>query len=303
LKCLKINKENEESLKLTFEIILFQTRITMLYSIKIIIIIFIFFIFIFIIYYIYKLILSLLFISNFKEMISDFKELTSQYNKIILYWNKIETLFILPNSNTTYNLNRTETYFYELNNRVYNIYDSRIKRYKKISALYDILLGQSSESNLSKIEFCLGHSLCNQIKMSSQFLLSNGIESTINMYSKEIYNYYNIFLLLRNNITKLNDIQYIFSDERYKILNTNLNHIFIFLEEMFFKYFLEDEKNIVDNFYLTIKIINIIEICYCLLLNLFSILFIYPFIMKIVSSVENASSRINCSLCRMKIFI
>ena len=300
---LKINKEKEESLKLTFEIILFQTRITMLYSIKIIIIIFSFFIFIFIIYFIYKLILSLLFISNFKEMISDFKELASQYNNIILYWNKIETLFIMPNTTTIYNLNRTETNFYELNNRVYNIYNSRIKRYKKISILYDILLGQSSEKNLSTIEFCLGHSLCNQIKMSSQFLLSNGIESSINLCSKEIYNYYKIYLLLRNNITKLNDIQYLFSDKKYKILNTNLNHIFIFLEEIFFKFFLEDEKNIVNNFYLTIKIINIIEICYCLLLNLFSVFFIYPFIMRIVSFVENASSRINCSLCRMKIYI
>ena len=300
---LKINKEKEESLKLTFEIILFQTRITMLYSIKIIIIIFFFFIFIFIIYFIYKLILSLLFISNFKEMINDFKDLTSQYNNIILYWNKIETLFILPNTTLIYNLNRTETSFYELNNRVYNIYDSRIKRYKKISNLYDILMSQSSERNLSKIEFCLGHSLCNQIKMSNQFLLSNGIESTINIYSKEIYNYYSIYLLLRNNITKLNDIQFLFSDEKYKILNTNLNHIFIFLEEIFFKLFLEDEKSIVDKFYLTIKVVNIIEICYCLLLNLFSVFFIFPFIMKIVSFVENASSRINCSLCRMKIYI
>lgn len=170
-------------------------------------------------------------------MISDFKELASQYNNIILYWNKIETLFIMPNTTTIYNLNRTETNFYELNNRVYNIYNSRIKRYKKISILYDILLGQSSEKNLSTIEFCLGHSLCNQIKMSSQFLFSNGIESSINLCSKEIYNYYKIYLLLRNNITKLNDIQYLFSDKKYKILNTNLNHIFIFLEEIFFKFF------------------------------------------------------------------
>jgi len=82
-----------------------------------------------------------------------------------------------------------------------------------------------------------------------------------------------------------------------------LNHIFIFLEEIFFKLFLEDEKSIVDKFYLTIKVVNIIEICYCLLLNLFSVFFIFPFIMKIVSFVENASSRINCSLCRMKIYI
>ena len=300
---LKLNKENEENLKITFEIILFQTRITMLYSIKIIIIIFILFILIFIFYYIYKLILSLLFISNFKEMINDFKQLTLQYNRIILYWSKIETLFILPNSSIKYNLNETETYFYELNNKVYEIYYTRIKRYKKISALYNILLSKSSEKNLSNIDFCLGHTLCNNIKKSNQFLLSNGIESTVNMYSKEIYNYYNIYQLLKNNITELEDIQYLFSDERFKILSINLNHIFIFLEEKFFKYFLEDEKKNVDNFYLTIKVINIIEICYCLLLNLFSVLFIYPYIMKIVSSVENASSRINCSLCRMKIYI
>ena len=265
----------------------------MIYSIKIIIIIFILFTLIFIIFFISKLVLTLFFISNFKFIISDFKILTSQYNNIIRYWNTIKTLFILPNTPPTYDFNNTEKFFYNLNNKVYKIYNSRIKRYKKISDLYDILLNSELFTNLSTIDFCLGHNRCNEIKNSSKYLLSNGIESTINLYSKEIANYYKIYILSKNKIKTKEDIINTYINDRFKLLSSNINHIIIFLELLFFEFFLQDEKYIVNTFYLTIKILNIIEICYCLILNIFSIFFVYSFIMGIISSFEVSSTRIN----------
>ena len=74
----------------------------------------------------------------------------------------------------------------------------------------------------------------------------------------------------------------------------------IYLEELYFNNFLEDEKNIVNEFYLVMKILNIVEICYCALLNLFSIAFVYNYITRIIYSVEEASIRINNSIRRMK---
>ena len=85
------------------------------------------------------------------------------------------------------------------------------------------------------------------------------------------------------------------------MLSSNINHVVIYLNEFFFKLFLDDEINIVDNFYFRIKMINIIEICYCALLNLFSVLFVYNYITKIISFVEDSSRRINYSIKRMKI--
>ena len=293
-------RENEDN-KLTIEKVLFQTKITMLTSIKLMLIIFIIFTLIFIAYYICKLVISLLFISNFQKIMTDFKILTSQYNHIIRYWNSMKYLFVLPNFRLANDLEKTEEYFTELNNKVNNIYKFRIKRYKKISKLYDILLSTSNRINISSIDFCQNHKRCYDIKDSNKFLLSNGIESTVNLYAKEISNYYKDFFKLKNDIKSKNDIIKFFINDKYQVLSSNINHVVIFLEELYFSYFLEDEKDIVNDFYSKIKILNIVEVCYCAILNLFSVLFVYNYITRIISSVEVASSRINCSIKRMKV--
>ena len=110
-KIIEFNKKNykeNDAIKINIDNILFLTRIKLLNPIKIIIIIFIILAFILAIFYLCKIILTLLFISNFKYTINDFKTLTSQYNHIIRYWNHMKTLFILPNSTIFYEFNETE---------------------------------------------------------------------------------------------------------------------------------------------------------------------------------------------------
>jgi hypothetical protein len=295
------NKSINNTYTITIEKILFQTRVTMLNSIYLLIIILITVSLIFCIYYIYKLVISLLFTSNFQNIINDFKALSLQYNNIVRYWIEIKQLFILPNSHIHYDLNKTEEHFIKINNNINNIYKNRIKNYRLTSTLYDCLFNISSDKNLSNIDFCFGYKRCNQIKNSNRFLLSNGIESTINLYAKEISNYYKDFKRIKNNIKNKNDIKNYFIDDKYKILSSNINHIIIYIEELFFNHFYNDEKEIVNDFYLKIKILNIIEVCYCALLNIVSIFFVYNFINRIIHSVEETSNRINNSIRRMKI--
>ena len=85
LKKFEIKDNKENNIKITIEKILFKTKINIIYSIKIIIIIFIILKFIFIAYYICKLVVTLVFIPNFRDIISDFKDLTAQYNQILRY--------------------------------------------------------------------------------------------------------------------------------------------------------------------------------------------------------------------------
>ena len=295
-------KENEnDHLILTCDNILFQTKITVLQSIKLIIIIFIIFAIIFIGYFVFKFIVSLLFISNFQNMITDFKTLSNQYNQISLYWNHLKTLFILPNAPVSYDYDNIENYFSQINSEINYIYKYRMYNYKKITSLYDILLSSSQEKNITNMDFCLGHKRCYDIRDSSKYLLSNGIESAVNLYSKEIFSYYKDFIKLKDNIKTIDDIKNYFISDKYKVLSSNINHVVIYLNEFFFKLFLDDEINIVDNFYFRIKMINIIEICYCALLNLFSVLFVYNYITRIISFVEDSSRRINYSIKRMKV--
>ena len=255
---------------------------------------------IFLIIYIYKLAISILFIDNFQNIINDFKVLTAQYNDVILYWNTIKTMFILPNATIYVNLNETEEHFINLNSKVNYIYKFRIKRYKRISELYEILLSSSISQNQSTFDFCLDHQRCKDIKNSRNYLLANGLESTVILYGKEIYNYHKDFVLINNNIKTKEDIIKNFLGERYSVLSSNINHVVIYLEQLAFGLFLNDEKDIVNDFYLIIKIMNIVEICYCALLNLFSVLFVYNYITRIIYSVEVASTRINNSIIRLK---
>ena len=213
----------------------------------------------------------------------------------------MKTLFVLPNATIAENLNKTEEYFLYLNSKVNNIYKYRMKRYKRIYGLYNILLSSSLDQNLSTVHFCLDHKRCIDIKYSNNYLLANGIESTVNLYGKEIFNYYKDFLEIKDNIKTKEDIIEHFVNDRYKILSSNINHVIIYLEQLVFGYFLNDEKDIVDKFYLKIKILNIVEICFCALLNLFSVLFVYNYITRIIYSVEVASPRINNSITRIKI--
>ena len=272
----------------------------MFFSIKILILILFIFSLIFIFYYIFKLIISLLFITNFQKIINDFKILTSQYNHINSYWNDIKTLFILPNFKPAANLNNSEEYFFNLTNKILKIYKSRIKKYKRISVLYDKIISSSEKLNMSNVDFCLGRKRCIEIKNSSNFLFSNGIDSTVNLYAKEISNYYKLYFLVKNSIIKKEDIINNYIGDTYRVLTSNINHILIYLEEIYFDYFLKDEKDIINDFYLIIKILNIIEICYNVLLNLFLIFFIYNFVSKIISSVEVSSTRLNNSIMRLK---
>ena len=242
-----------------------------------------------------------MFIYNFHDIITDFKDLTYQFNHIIRYWNNMKTLFVLPNAKIPINLNKTEEYFLGLNSKVNYIYKNRMKRYKRIYSLYDIILSSSLDQNVSTLDFCLEHKRCNDIKYSNNYLLSNGIESTVNLYAKEISNYYKDFVAIKDSIKTKQDIIVNFIDDKYRILSDNINHVIIYLEQLFFGYFFNDEKDIVNFFYLKIKILNIVEICYCALLNLFSVLFVYNYITRIIYSVEVASTRINNSIIRMKI--
>ena len=295
-----VNKNENNDIKITIEKIFFQTKVTTLSSVKYLIIIFIVFTLIFLVYYTYKIVISILFISDIRNTISDFKTLTSQYNHVIRYWNLIKTLFILPNTTLYDDLNKTEDFFSNINNNVNYVYNNRIKKYKTISNLYDYILDTTSEKNISSLDFCLEHKKCIDIKYSSIYLLSNGIESTVNIYAKEIFNYYKDYNRVKDTIKNKTDIIKNFMGERYNILGTNINHVFIYLEELFFSCFLTDEKDIINDFYSKIKILNIVEFCYCAILNLFSILFVYNYIARIINSVEEASMRINNSIRRMR---
>ena len=292
--------QNEEDYELTIDKIFHKTKVSTLKSIKIIIIIFIIFTLIFIIYSFYKILTFILFIQKFNNIVKDFSSMILQYNEVIRYWNNIKTLFILPNVTQSIHLEETENYFYGINNKVNYILNNRINNYKRIKNLYEVLSDSSRHLNETGIDFCLGHQKCLDVFYSNE-LLTKDVESTVNLYAKEIENYYKDFNPNKNKIESIDDIKRLFINDKYELLSLNINHVFIYIEQVFLKFFMEDEKDIMNQFHFENKILNSIEVCYCALLNLFSALFVYTYINRIIYSVEISSNRINESIQRIKL--
>ena len=292
--------KDEEDYELTIDKIFHKTKVSTLKSIKIIIIIFIIFTLIFIIYSLYKILTLVLFIDKFNNTVNDFSSMILQYNEVVRYWNNIKTLFILPNSIHSVHLEETENYFYSINSKVNYILNNRINNYKRVKKLYEVLSDSTKNLNETGIDFCFGHKKCLEVFYSND-LLTKEVESTVNLYAKEIENYYKDFIPNKDKITTKDDIKRLFINDKYELLSLNINHVFIYIEQVFLKFFLEDKEDIIDKFHFEVNILNSIEVCYCALLNLFSALFVYTYINKIIYSVEISSYRINESIQRIKL--
>lgn len=292
--------QDDDIYELTIDKIFLKTQISMLKSIKIIIIIFIIFTSIFIIYSMYKLSTVVLFIGNFDNVVMDFSSMMLQFNEVIRYWNNIKTLFVLPQTNHSDNLEETENYFYQINNKVNYIRNNRINRYKRVKNLYEMMSDSTYDLNSTGIDFCLGHKRCLAVFYTNN-LLSKDIESTVNLYAKEIENYYKDFYPNKDKIKTKEDIIKLFINDKFELLSLNINHVFIYIEQIFLRFSMQDEKDIIDLFHLEVKVLNVIELVYCALLNLFSVFFVYTYINRIIASVEISSIRINDSIQRIKI--
>ena len=233
-------------------------------------------------------------------MYDDFRIIVSQYNKIIHYWNNMKTLFILPNTTIETDINNIEKYFNSMNTDVLNVLSSRIDNYKRIKVLYDYLFNSNSQDDLLQADFCGNFAKCFELINSTQNILLNGLNSAVALYEKEIYNYYKDYIKIKDMIKTKEDIKENFIKDNFIILGMNINHIIGHLQEKFFKDFLEDEKDIAYNYHIEIKTFSLISLFNCIILNIYSLLFIFSYINKNIEFVESSTFRIVSSFCHMK---
>ena len=303
----KINSNNkEEDISnisdsiLSIEKIILLSKVILIQKFKIIMIIFIIYSIIFIVYYLIKIILGFIIITKIENLYDDFKVLCSHYNEVIHYWNNMKTLFILPNTTIYTDLNNVEKYFDKKNNDVLNVISTRVNSYKRINALYYYLFNSKTSEDLLNANFCGNFQKCYEIINSTQNIFLNGLNSAVSLYAKEIENFYRDYIEIKNNINDKEDIKKFFIKDTFTILGLNINHIIIHIQEKFFSDFLKDEEELKEGFYTEIKIFNVFALCYCIALNLYSLLFVFNYVNKIIAFVENSTMRIILAICHLK---
>jgi hypothetical protein len=255
---------------------------------------------IFIFYFITKIILGFIIITKIGMMHHDFKTLCSQYNEVVHYWNNIKTLIILPNITTSLDLINSEMYFNKLNNDVLNLLSTRINKYKRVKKLYSIIFETKTSDDLIQADFCKEHNKCSDLLKSPKNVLLNGLSSAVSLYGKEIETYYRDYIKVKDIIQNKEDIKKYLIKESFSILNSNLEHIMSLIQEKFFKEFIKDENEIQRYFISEIKLLNIIALCYCIFLNLFTLSFVFGYVNSIMVFVENSTMRIILSICHFK---
>ena len=72
------------------------------------------------------------------------------------------------------------------------------------------------------------------------------------------------------------------------------------MQDKFFQEFIKDENEIKKKFINEIKLLNIIALCYCIALNLFTLLFVFNFVNNIIEYVESSAMRIILSIFHFK---
>ena len=291
-----INDKND----LNIEKVILISKPIMIRIIKIIFIIFIVLSIVYIALYIASIIIGFVKIYEIREMYDDFRVLVSQYNEVIHYWNNMKTLFILPNSEVTTDINNIEKFFSSINVEVLNILSDRINNYKRVKILYNYLFNSHSQEELLDANFCGDFKMCYELINSTQNILLNGLNSAVTLYEKAIYNYFQDYVKVKDIIRTKDDIKLNFIKDNFIILGINLNHIFSHLEEKFFRDFLEDEGDIASNYHTEIKVLSLISLFYCIILNIYSLIFIFSYINRNIYFVESSTSRIVSSFCHMK---
>jgi len=290
----------ESDLKLTIDKILLLSKVEIIKMIKAIMIIFIIFGIIFIFYYITKIILGFVIITKIGMLHHDFKVLCSQYNEVVHYWNNIKTLFILPNITTSIDLKNSEIYFNKLNYEVLNLLSTRIKNYKRVQKLYSIIFETKTSNDLLEADFCKEFNRCRDLLKSPKNVFLNGLNSAVSLYGKEIETYYRDYVKAKDIIKTKEDITKYLIKESFSILDSNIDHIMSLIQEKFFREFIKDENEIKREFIHEIKLLNIIALCYCIILNLFTLLFVLNYVNSIILFVENSTMRIIISIYNFK---
>ena len=297
---ISVNSSYNNNNNLNIEKVILISRPIMIRMVKVILVIFVLLSVIYVVIYIVSVIIGFMIINEIRNMYIDFRVLVSQYNEVIHYWNNMKTLFIIPSTKTETDIYNIEKYFSSINTEVLNVLATRIGNYKRVKVLYNYLFNSHTQQELINANFCEGSYKCFELINSTQNVLLNGLNSAVALYEKAIYNYYQDFIKVKDTLTTKEAIKSNFIKDNFIILGMNINHLLSHLEEKFFRDFLEDENDIADNYHIEIKVFSLVSLFYCIILNIYSLIFIFSYVNKNIEFIESSTLRIISSFCHMK---
>ena len=294
------NLKNEEEMKI--EIFLKKLVNIILKKIKISLFILNVLFFFGIIYVSVKIIFSLNFIKEIKEIFEDFGVLSYRYSSMYYYFNSLRTLLVFPGFGN-------ETIFETINEnmsdrlkRMNVVLDFKLNKYPSVGNYYWITGTNMKKPRPSPSYInitCYEDQFCRKIINHTKYeVLSEGLKMAVTSMYQQIINIYNDYKKEKENIKEIKLSSYIkekFINSQYEIIDINLNYVFICIEYRIYEAFMTDLTSLINKYKSIIEILNICEIIYIFIVEFVVLIFIVFILKRKTKIIKDITFRNNKS--------
>ena len=296
----KIDYSMNDEEKMTAEIFLNKLANSILKEIKIsLIILFILFIFL-IVYASVKVVISLNFIIEIKEIFEDFGVLSYVYSYIYYYFNSLRTELVFPDFGNENLLEEMQINMADKIKEMDRIIDMKLDKYPSVKDYYWIIGADTNnpKPNPSYIDStCYNDQKCKDIINDKQYnILSEGLKMAITSMNQLIINIYEDYKKHKDHIKESNTIDFvkeIFINTQYEQLDINLNYVVISIEKRIYEAFMTDVSSLASKYNSIIEALNVCAVIYCFIVEFITLTFIIFNLRKITKRIEEATLRIN----------
>ena len=295
------NKKNEvyEENTLTKEMIYEKLEIVEINIVKFFTYSCILLIIILFIYMIVKLIQTYQNFTNAKNLFIDYSIVTFEYSMIINYFNNFNLLLMnQPIGREDFMKGmqaRVEAQFMKSQ----EVKKKSINDYPRISKIFEAL---NNEEDTDKIRetLCRNSSICITIFNSDYNVVKKGIDVGVKSIAQEIYNMFDDYLLVKDELGTFDKIKQRFINADYNQIDLSLNFLLSMVEDRCAEVFLVEAEDLITNFKTIIISLNIFVIVFLAIIYISMIFLIINRITILLHLIEKSSMRISISINLLK---
>ena len=173
-----------------------------------------------------------------------------------------------------------------------------IKNYPKISQLFDAL-NNGEDPNIIKTALC-NDARCNFVFNSEYSIIKKGVDVGLKTIAQEIYNMFDDYLVLKNDLYTLDKVKDHFLNDDYIKIDLSLNFLLTEVEERCAEMFLLEAENLISDFKTIIISLNIFIIIFLTIISICMIFFIINRITLLSNLIEKSSMRVCLSINLLK---
>jgi hypothetical protein len=234
-----------------------------------------------------------------KNLFVDYSVVTLEYSIIINYFNRLNLILVnQPMGREDILLgmqNEVESQF----KKSEEVKSNNIENYEIINTKLKELNNQNDTKKLSEA-LCRDSEVCFKIFDSKYNVLRKGVDVGLKTIAQEIYNMFDDYRQLKNEIKNLSDVDKYFMNENFMQIDLSLNFLLTEVEDICAEAFLIEAEDLINDFKAVIISLNVFIIIFLTVISICLIILLINRITFLLSLIEKSSTRISISINFLK---